>query len=149
MENLDNFVKSINSLVHRITKLAPNKVSKKTYHGLCPWLLKQLFLKNLASLLEICQKRQCFQKDLRTIVYGRSFWDKRYSAIVSNIIFPHWCKQRINRRKLLWIRITASSWTEGRKWVEIVLTMSWLFILFHQLLWKYFGQTLWLLLEFF
>ena len=35
-DKLDDFVKTINSRVNRITKLAPNKVTKKTYSGLCP-----------------------------------------------------------------------------------------------------------------
>ena len=36
IDKLEDFVKTINSRVNRITKLAPNKVTKKTYHGLCP-----------------------------------------------------------------------------------------------------------------
>ena len=77
IDKLEDFVKTINSRVNRITKLAPNKVTKKTYHGLCPWALKQLFPKNLVSLLEILselsKKTKLSEKGYETIVLLKKF----------------------------------------------------------------------------
>ena len=90
LDKLDSFVKTINSRVNRTIKLAPNKVTKKTFRGLYRWLRIQHFLNNQKFLFVILYEYR--KKRTRLEKVTNSFL---LTSFLKIHLSQHWTLRRI------------------------------------------------------
>ena len=142
IENLQSFVQTINSRIKSVTKLAPNKVTRKHVPALVSIIANsstKLVQKQSLMLVTKCelQKLTCLF-DFADF-YRRSFWNNCHSYCKPSNIQSHWCREGRNQRKISWKRTLFDKkqsrfWKYEQKWIYCrfdIDSIKWLLLTQH------------------